>query len=90
MRRKNIKTKHILIIIIVIIIIILAIFSFTLKEDRQPNKLESLIKDTVTSVTRVVSYPFNWIFNKIDDYKELTLGQLLPMGFGPSQLGKEL
>ena len=26
----------------------------------------------------------------IDDYKELTLGQLLPMGFGPSQLGKEL
>ena len=71
MRRKNLKTKHILIIIIIIIIIILAIFSFTLKEDRQLNKFESLIKDTTTSITRVISYPFNWIFNKIADYKEL-------------------
>ena len=71
MRRKNIKPKHILILIIIIIITILAIFSFTLKEDRQLNKFESLIKDTVTSVTKVVSYPFNWIFSKVDDYKEL-------------------
>ena len=71
MRRRNLKTKHILIIIIIIVIIILAIFSFTLKEDRQQNKFESLIKDTVTSVSKVVSYPFTWVFNKIDDYKEL-------------------
>ena len=71
MRRKNLKPKHILIIIIIIVIIILAIFSFTLKEDRQLNKFESLIKDTVTGVTKVVSFPFNWIFNKIDNYQEL-------------------
>ena len=71
MRRRNIKTKHILITIIILIIIILAIFSFTLKEDRQPNKFESLIKDTVTSVSKVVSYPFKWVSNKIGDYKEL-------------------
>ena len=71
MRRRNIKPKHILILIIILIIIILAIFSFTLKEDRQLNKVESLIKDTTTSVTKIVTYPFNWIFNKIDNYKEL-------------------
>ena len=71
MRRREIKTKHILITIIIIIIVILAIFSFTLKEDRQLNKFESLIKDTVTSVQKVVTSPFNWIFTKIDDYKEL-------------------
>lgn len=71
MRRKNISSKHILILIIIIVIIILAIFSFTLKEDRQLNKFESLIKDTVTSVQKVVTYPFNWVFTKIDDYKEL-------------------
>ena len=71
MKKRNIKTKNILIIIIIIIVIILAIFSFTLKEDRQLNKFESLIKDTVTSIEKVVSYPFNWLFNKIDDYKEL-------------------
>jgi len=71
MRRRDIKPKHILITIIIIIIIILAIFSFTLKEDRQLNKFESLIKDTVTSVQKVVTSPFNWIFQKIDDYREL-------------------
>ena len=71
MRRRDIKPKHILIMIIIIVIIILAIFSFTLKEDRQLNKFESLIKDTVTGVQKVVTSPFNWIFQKIDDYKEL-------------------
>ena len=71
MRRNNIKPKHILITIIIIVIIILAIFSFTLKEDRQLNKFESLIKDTVTSVQKVISYPFNFLFDKINDYKDL-------------------
>ena len=71
MRRRDIKPKHILISIIIIIIIILAIFSFTLKEDRQLNKFESLIKDTVTGIQKVVTSPFNWIFTKIDNYKEL-------------------
>lgn len=83
MRRRDIKPKNILIIIIIIVIIILAIFSFTLKEDRQLNKFESLIKDTVTSVQKVVTFPFDWIFSKIDDYKELVnirekYQQLLP------------
>ena len=71
MRRRDIKPKHILIIIIIIIIVILAIFSFTLKEDRQLNKFESLVKDTTTGIQKVILYPFNFIFNKIDDYKEL-------------------
>ena len=71
MSRRNIKPKHILITIIIIIIIILAIFSFTLKEAIQLNKFESLIKDTVTGIQKVVTYPFNWIFTKIDDYKGL-------------------
>lgn len=69
--RKNLRTKHILIMIIIVVIIILAIFSFTLKEDRQLNKFESLIKDSTTGIQRVVFAPFNWIFQKVDDYKEL-------------------
>lgn len=71
MRRNNLKTKHILIVIIIVVIIILAIFSFTLKEDRQLNKFEFLIKDTVTGVTKVISYPFKWVFSTVDNYKEL-------------------
>jgi len=71
MRKRNLKTKHILIVIIIVVIIILAIFSFTLKEDRQLNKFESLIKDTVTSVEKVIFYPFRFVIDKVNDYQEL-------------------
>lgn len=60
-----------IIIVIIVIIVILAIFSFTLKEDRQLNKFESLIKDAVTGVQKVILYPFNYVFGVVDNYKEL-------------------
>ncbi len=72
MKRKNIKTKHIIIIIIIIIILITIILSSTLKKDRELNKFESLIKDTVTSTERIITYPFRFIINKFDNYIELT------------------
>lgn len=71
MKNKTIKTKHILIVIVIIIITILAIFSITLKPDRQPSKVESLIKDTTTGVIKIISVPFKFISNTIEDFKEL-------------------
>lgn len=71
MRRNKNKPKHILIVIIALVIGIMAIFSYTLKEDRQLNKFESLIKDTTTSIERVVFFPFKYVINKFEDFKEL-------------------
>ena len=73
MKKKNIniKPKYTILIIIFSIIVIVAVFSHTLKEDRQLNKFESFIKDTVTSVEKIVFYPFKFVINKVDDYKEL-------------------
>lgn len=71
MKQFKLKTKHIILIIVFLIMIIIAVFSFTLKEDKQLNKFESLIKDTVTSCEKVVVYPFKFVINKIDDYREL-------------------
>lgn len=71
MKRKNIKTKHIIIGIILLIIIVISILSHTLKEDRELNKFESLIKDTVTSVEKIIFYPFKFVINKFNDYTEL-------------------
>ena len=51
--------------------IIIAIFSYTLNKDRKLNKFESLIKDSVTSIEKIVFYPFKFVINKIDDYNEL-------------------
>lgn len=80
---RKITTKHILITIIILTIIVIAIFSFTLKNDKQPNKIESLIKDTTTSIEKVLFWPFKFIIEKVEDYKLLVdirkkYQQLLP------------
>ena len=71
MKRRNIRPKHIIIVIVIFIIVIIAIFSYTLKKDRQLNKFESLIKDTVTTAEKIAFTPFRFIINKINNYKEL-------------------
>jgi len=71
MKRRNLKTKYVLIGIAVIIMVILAIFSYTLEEERQPTKFESLIKDTIIGFENIVTYPFKFIFKKINNYQEL-------------------
>lgn len=43
--KRSIPKKYIVIGIIVLIIIIFVIFSFTLKEDRKLNKVESFIRE---------------------------------------------
>lgn len=71
MNRKKITTKHILIAIIILIIVVIAIFSFTLKNNKQPNKLESFIKDTTISIEKVLFWPLKFIIDKVEDYKLL-------------------
>ena len=71
MRRNKNKPKHILIVIIALVIGIMAIFSYTLKEDRQLNKFELLIKNMTTSIEKVVFFPFKYVINKFEDFKEL-------------------
>lgn len=71
MKRRNKKTKYVLIGIAVIIMVILAIFSYTLKEDRQPTKFESLIKDSIVGFENIITYPFKFVAKKISNYQEL-------------------
>lgn len=51
--------------------IFFGIFSYTLKEDRKLNAVESLIKDAIVGVQKVVYAPFNYIFNLFSDFQEL-------------------
>lgn len=71
-KRKMMKSKKIvLIIVIILIIVLLVIFSFTLKDDRKLNPVESFLKDALSSVQKTFTYPFNYIGNKIDEYNSL-------------------
>ena len=71
MKIKNIKSKYIIILIIIVIIVLIIILSSTLKKDKNTNKFESLIKDTVTSIEKIIYIPFKYTINKFNDYKEL-------------------
>ena len=69
--RKKIEGKYIVIIIVILIILALAIYVKTLKEDRKLNIVESLIKDSVIFVGKIILTPFNYVGNLIDDFVEL-------------------
>lgn len=71
MKKKNNRTKHIFLGTIIVLVLIIAVFSYTLKPDRQLNKFESFIKDIVTGTQKVVTSPFKFVINKVDNYKEL-------------------
>lgn len=69
--RKKIEGKYIIIIVVILIILSLALYVKTLKEDRKLNMVESLIKDSVIFVEKIILTPFNYVGNLIDDFSEL-------------------
>lgn len=71
MKKRKIPVKYIILIIIFIVIVALVIFSKTLKEDRKLNTAESLIKDSVTFVEKIILIPFNYVSNLIEEFEEL-------------------
>ena len=70
-KRKVIPKKIIIIGIIVIIIVIIIILSFSLKKDRKLLPALSFVRDGVLSVEKVITYPFMFVKNKINDYNGL-------------------
>ena len=71
-RKKNQISKKIIIIgVCVIVVIMLVIFSITLKGDRKLNPVEAFFRDTLIYVERVVTYPFVFVIDKVNEYNEL-------------------
>jgi len=71
-KKRQIPRKVIVVGICIVIIIFLVIFSFTLKGDRKLNPVESFFKDTLINVERIVTYPFRFVIDKVNEYRELT------------------
>ena len=70
-KKKGIPKKYVAIIIVILIIIILVIFSFTLRNEKKLNPVESFIRDITIYIEKIVTYPFNYLADKIDDYNKL-------------------
>ena len=70
-KKKKLPRKLIVIGSLSLVVILLIIFSITLKDDRKLNPVESFFKDTLIYVERVVTYPFRFIIDKVNEYNEL-------------------
>ena len=74
MRKKNTNKyplRYIILIVIIFFLLLMAIFSYTLKTDRKLNVVESLIRDTITGVSKFFYIPINYVVNLFDDFNEL-------------------
>lgn len=70
-KKKNISKKVFITGICILIIIVLVMFSFILKEDRKLNPVEAFFKDTLIYTEKIVTYPFNFLLNKVSEYNKL-------------------
>lgn len=69
-KRKNSKNKR-LFLILLIVIIVLSVLFYTVKKDRNLNTFESLIKDTIVEVEKIIYKPINGFNNMIEEFTSL-------------------
>ena len=65
--KKRFDKRYFLILIVVVIALVLTLLAASLKEDRDLNPVEKVAKDIGTVVLKVVSSPFNFVQDKIDE-----------------------
>ena len=70
-KKKMTSKKYVFIGVVILIIILLIIFSFTLKENRKLNPVESFLRDTLSYAEKIVTYPFSYITTKTREYNKL-------------------
>ena len=69
-KRKNSKNKR-LFLILLIVIIVLSVLFYTVKKDRNLNTFESLIKDTIVEIEKIIYKPINGFNNMIEEFTSL-------------------
>ena len=70
-RKKRIELRYIFIIVIIVLIVMIAILSYSLKTSKKLSTFESIIKDTVVGVEKVVYLPFKDFGAMFKDYYNL-------------------
>lgn len=68
--KKRFDKRYLLILIVVAIALVLTLLAASLKEDRDLNPVEKVAKDIGTVVLKVVSAPFNFVQDKLDEMAE--------------------
>ncbi len=70
-KRKKIEPRYIILIVTVIIIVLIAVLSYALKTDKKLNTFESIVKDVVVEVQKIVYFPFKNFSTMLSNYNSL-------------------
>ena len=65
--KRRFNKRYLFILVVVDIALVLVFLAASLKEERDLNPVEKVAKDTITVVLKVVSAPFNFVKDKIDE-----------------------
>ena len=65
--RNNIKIFSVILVIVVVIVIL----SYTVKNKKNLNPVEKIVKDCVVEVQAIMTFPIKSLINIIDDYNLL-------------------
>jgi len=69
--KNKLETKYIILIVIGSIIILLSIYAYIIKDKRNLNKVEQILKDSVLFVENIVLSPFRYITKEINEFINL-------------------
>lgn len=69
--KKRLEAKYIILIVIGTIILLLSIYAYIIKDKRELNKFEQILKDTVLTVENIVLFPFRYVTNGITQFINL-------------------
>jgi len=69
--KNKLETKYIILIVIGSIIILLSIYAYIIKDKRNLNKAEQILKDSVLFVENIVLSPFRYITKEINEFINL-------------------
>lgn len=70
-RKKKLELRFVFLIVIIIIVVLIAVLSYALKTDKKLNTFESIVKDVVVEIQKVVYMPFKGASSMFSDYKAL-------------------
>lgn len=69
--KKKLETKYVMLIVIGTFILLLSIYAYIIKDKRELNGFEKILKDSVLTVENIVLFPFRYVTNGIIEFINL-------------------
>ena len=70
-KNKSLEPRYIVLIILLVIILFIAVFSYTLKKDRNLNPFEKIVKDILVTGQNIVLAPVNYVQSVASSWQDL-------------------